>query len=100
MFKTNLHGLVVPAILVSAAASAGGTSVGLEVGSLPPPQSAPEFVPDGRSSPARAETLWIFDADFEDTLGDNAGWTSTDRSGVQGQENYWHIDTIRTPLSR
>ena len=44
---------------------------------------------------ARLETLWIFTADFEDLLGDNAGWTSYDMSGTLGQENYWHKDTIR-----
>ncbi len=44
---------------------------------------------------ARAETLWIFDADFEDLLGDNAGWTSYDRSESVGHVNYWHKDTIR-----
>jgi hypothetical protein len=44
---------------------------------------------------ARAETLWIFDANFEDLLGDNAGWTSTDESGTRPVVNYWHKDTIR-----
>ncbi len=44
---------------------------------------------------ARLETLWIFDADFEDLTGDNAGWTSHDRSGTPFEENYWHHDTIR-----
>ncbi len=43
----------------------------------------------------RLETLWIFDADFEDLVGDNAGWTSWDISGTLGMENYWHHDTIR-----
>ena len=43
----------------------------------------------------RTETLWIFDADFEDLLGDNAGWTSYDRSGSIGYVNYWHKDTLR-----
>ncbi|MCK4512547.1 hypothetical protein KAW64_12460, partial [bacterium] len=43
----------------------------------------------------RLETLWIFDADFEDLLDDNAGWTSIDRSGTLGMDNYWHHDTIR-----
>ncbi len=42
-----------------------------------------------------ADTLWIFDADFENLVGDNAGWTSQDLSGVIGQENYWHKDTLR-----
>jgi hypothetical protein len=40
------------------------------------------------------ETLWIFDADFEDLTGDNAGWTSLDMSGTLGYVNYWHKDTI------
>jgi hypothetical protein len=41
------------------------------------------------------ETLWIFDADFEDLSGDNLGWLSLDRSGTLEQVNYWHKDTIR-----
>jgi hypothetical protein len=41
------------------------------------------------------ETLWIFDADFENLTGDNAGWTAYDRSGTLAMENYWHHDTIR-----
>ena len=41
------------------------------------------------------DTLWIFDADFEDLTGDNAGWTSLDMSGTLEQINYWHKDTIR-----
>jgi hypothetical protein len=47
-----------------------------------------------RSSPASAETLWIFDADFEDLLGDNAGWTTFDLSETMHYVNYWHKDTI------
>ena len=50
---------------------------------------------DAARPAARTETLWIFDADFEDLLGDNAGWTSYDRSGSIGYVNYWHKDTIR-----
>ncbi len=51
---------------------------------------------DDASRPTtRVETLWIFDADFEDLLGDNAGWTSLDRSGTLAVPNYWHRDTIR-----
>ena len=58
---------------------------------VPPSQDAHDA-----SRPAtRTETLWIFDADFEDLLGDNAGWTSYDRSGSGGYVNYWHKDTIR-----
>jgi hypothetical protein len=51
-----------------------------------------------RAAPAQGahhETLWIFDADFEDLLGDNAGWVSEDRSGTLEILNYWHKDTIR-----
>jgi hypothetical protein len=44
---------------------------------------------------ARSETLWIFDADFSDLVGDNAGWVSEDRSGTPGPVNYWHRDTLR-----
>ncbi|MCK4915209.1 MAG: hypothetical protein KAS89_03515, partial [Candidatus Eisenbacteria sp.] len=43
---------------------------------------------------ARLETLWIFDADFSTTTGDDA-WTSTDRSGTLASANFWHHDTIR-----
>jgi hypothetical protein len=60
---------------------------------------APSQTDDGFGG-ARLETLWIFDADFENTSGDNAGWTVYDQSGTLGQSNYWHIDTIRTPLTR
>jgi hypothetical protein len=30
------------------------------------------------NSGARLETLWIFDADYSTTTGDNAGWTTLD----------------------
>jgi len=43
---------------------------------------------------ARLETLWIFDADFSTTTGDDA-WTATDRSGTLASTNFWHHDTIR-----
>ncbi len=42
----------------------------------------------------RLDTLWIFNANFEDLEGHNAGWTSYDNSGTLGVENYWHHDTI------
>jgi hypothetical protein len=51
---------------------------------------------DGDSRSGTMDTLWIFDADFEDLTGDNAGWTSLDMSGTLGHINYWHKDTIRT----
>jgi hypothetical protein len=41
------------------------------------------------------ETLWFFDADFEDLTGDNAGWQSFDMSGGNVGGDYWHKDTIR-----
>jgi len=44
---------------------------------------------------ARLETLWIFDADYSDLSGDNAGWTTYDRSGTLASDNFWHHDTIR-----
>ena len=57
---------------------------------IPPP------IPErSATASARHETLWIFDADFEDLAGDNAGWTSEDRSGTLAIPNYWHKDTIR-----
>ena len=59
------------------------------------------------SASARAETTWIFDADFEDLTGDNygihdlgepgdsqTGWYTTDRSGGIPQGIYWHKDTL------
>ena len=47
------------------------------------------------NSGARLETLWIFDADYSTLTGDNAGWTTYDRSGTLASENFWHHDTIR-----
>jgi hypothetical protein len=59
------------------------------------PEGAP--APNGviATPRARTETLWIFDADFEDLVGDNAGWTNTDVSGRPPCPDYWHKDTIR-----
>jgi hypothetical protein len=64
------------------------------------PEVRSAFLPEREApasigTPARLETLWIFDADFEDLVGDNAGWTSEDRSGTLAIPNYWHKDTIR-----
>ncbi|MCK4512057.1 hypothetical protein KAW64_09975, partial [bacterium] len=59
----------------------------------------PARLPDAHAAAShhstRVETLWIFDADFEDLVGDNAGWLSEDRSGTLAIPNYWHKDTIR-----
>jgi hypothetical protein len=60
-----------------------------------PNPGMPSADPGGALEPTRLETLWIFDANFEDLSGDNAGWTAWDRSGTLGQDNYWHHDTIR-----
>jgi hypothetical protein len=74
-----------------------GATAGLEeaplVSRVPDPVRG--ALPTGGTRPARLETLWIFDADFEDLSGDNAGWLSFDTSGTVGQTNYWHHDTIR-----
>ena len=55
------------------------------------PESSAETVSAG----ARSETLWIFDADFSDLAGYNAGWLTGDRSGTLTAVNYWHKDTLR-----
>ena len=59
----------------------------------------PARLPDAHAATSRhstrVETLWIFDADFEDLVGDNAGWLSEDMSGTLAVPNYWHKDTIR-----
>jgi hypothetical protein len=91
--------LVVLSVVAAAASGAGP-----ERSSLVGERCAAELPEAGHaldgSAPTRGETLWIFDADFEDLAGDNAGWISFDRSGTPGSENYWHVDTIRTPLTR
>jgi hypothetical protein len=63
-----------------------GSLIGNPTNAQPPP---------GEFRGARLETLWIFEADFEDMEGPNSGWISIDRSGTMGQDNYWHHDTIR-----
>ncbi len=58
--------------------------------------SSPGMPPSGTQlEGTRLETLWIFDADFSTTTGDNAGWTAWDRSGTLASVNFWHHDTIR-----
>ncbi len=62
---------------------------------MPEPRH-PVHEQSARSNPAASpETLWIFDADFEDLVGDNAGWVAFDRSETPHYVNYWHKDTIR-----
>jgi hypothetical protein len=53
------------------------------------------FAAGGQGASSWPDTLWIFDADFEDLLGDNEGWEAVDLSGTPASENYWHKDTIR-----
>ena len=57
--------------------------------------ASPPSVFPSEHTRVRTETLWIFDADFEDLVGDNAGWTTDDASGTPEYVNYWHKDTIR-----
>jgi hypothetical protein len=83
--------LLLTIVSAGAAGAAGESSSDARVRSRVP---RPIHTLSSSHSPTRSETLWIFDADFEDLLGDNAGWISEDRSGTLGQENYWHKDTI------
>jgi hypothetical protein len=64
---------------------------------VPAPAATPDLAAPLVAPPqhTRSETLWIFDADFEDLVGDNAGWVGTDRSGTLAVPNHWHKDTIR-----
>ncbi len=82
--------------LVLVLAVAGASAKGLEP-DLSSKRSMPVRPPDGETDArgARADTFWIFDADFSDLSGDNAGWTVFDRSGTIAVANYWHHDTIR-----
>jgi hypothetical protein len=88
--------LLLLAVVVALALAAGATAADRTgyFGSLVD-DPVQEGSPAGGFRGTRLETLWIFEADFEDLEGDNAGWMSFDRSGTLGQENYWHHDTIR-----
>jgi len=79
-----------------------GTVLALTLGAFAADNTETRFSAVERAYPvardlesSRLETLWIFDADFEDLTGDNAGWTAFDRSGTLASVNYWHHDTIR-----
>ncbi|MBN2565837.1 MAG: T9SS type A sorting domain-containing protein [Candidatus Eisenbacteria bacterium] len=78
-------------LFVSGVMAAG---IGTDLVDRVPEPNRPSADP-GAHQATRLETLWIFDADFEDLAGDNAGWTAWDRSGTLGQDNYWHHDTLR-----
>ncbi|MBC8451018.1 immune inhibitor A [bacterium] len=87
-------GLMLTALATGVAARDLGLGAG-ERGSHDLMTLEPSGTGDHEFRGARLETLWIFEADFENLLGNNAGWTSYDMSGTLGQENYWHKDTIR-----
>jgi len=72
------------AALIVVACAASATGVGGDAGSSV--RAAGGYPgPSGELRGARLETLWIFDADFEDWIGDNAGWTTHDLSEPPGQ---------------
>ncbi len=92
MTNTRLVVLVVGVLLVAGLVGAKDFDMVRHETAVPLP-TVPAS--DNEFRGARLETVWFFQADFEDELGDNAGWTSYDLSGTLGQENYWHKDTIR-----
>lgn len=74
-------------------ASARRPGLGAHLGS---PTARPGTAVPAARARARADTLWIFDADFEDmAMPNNQGWVSLDRSGIPPSVNHWHKDTIR-----
>ncbi len=95
--KTAITAVVAAAFVAGLACDASARSADI----ASPPGYAPRAagVPV-REAPARqdrdVDTLWIFDADFEDHSGDNAGWQTFDMSGYPVPDgDYWHKDTIR-----
>ena len=76
--------------LLATVAAAGPAADAIRRVAAPSPDA-----PNASRTTARTDTLWIFDAGFEDLLGDNAGWIGEDLSGTLAQENCWHKDTIR-----
>jgi hypothetical protein len=94
MRRTALVMLAVGTLLAMCVTGALATGPDMRrVSAVPLPDS---FFPAAREfERGRADTIWLFDAHFNNTIGDNA-WTSYDVSGTLGQTNYWHHDTIRT----
>jgi hypothetical protein len=101
LFGYSLAALLALAVAVSARNPAAET---VDDGRT---DSGQTLQPAGSNSPARAETTWIFDANFEDFTGDNwgiqdlglpgdelTGWYTTDRSGGRPQGVYWHTDSF------
>ncbi|MBD3349237.1 MAG: T9SS type A sorting domain-containing protein [Candidatus Eisenbacteria bacterium] len=93
MKNTSVAVLVVALALAISASAALARIDEMPYSRVPQP-TRPEMSSDDFRGAYRG-TLWIFDADFSTTTGDNAGWTAYDRSGSPGQENRWHIDTVR-----
>ena len=89
--RTSLA-LIAALLAIALAASAGQPAPEAALRASPIEPEPPVL---HRHAAARYETLWIFDADFSDFTGDNAGWTVYDLSGTAAQTNHWHHDTIR-----
>lgn len=85
--------VMVLALVLLASVASAVDSRGTLASRVPDPTTPAPAAGDFRG--AYRGTTWIFDADFSTTTGDNAGWTTFDRSGSLGQENRWHIDTVR-----
>jgi hypothetical protein len=85
---------VVGALLMLCAGGAAARNAAVESPIAGSAMDRPYGPSSSETRSARLETLWIFDADFSTTTGDDA-WTSTDRSGTLASANYWHHDTIR-----
>jgi hypothetical protein len=94
MKNTLLVAVAIGALLTLFVSGVLAASIGTDLVSRVPEPGRPSVDP-GALQATRLETLWIFDADFENLVGDNAGWTALDRSGTLGQTNYWHHDTLR-----
>jgi hypothetical protein len=97
-FAATTAALVALLSVASNAAGAREIELPVIVERTASPCGPTEAGPPGDGSRSRAayeDTLWIFDADFEDLLGDNAGWSTEDVSGTLGVTDYWHHDTIR-----
>lgn len=93
MRRTALALLAVGTLLALCASGALAGPNMLKVSPVPLPDS---FFPAAREfEHERADTIWFFVADFNNTTGDNAWW-SVDVSGQVAETNYWHLDTIRT----
>jgi len=86
--------LAICAVLAVCASVAAASSTDAKLLSRIPDPGTRAASTNGRDG-ARLDTLWIFDADFSTTTGDNSGWTVYDRSGTLASVNYWHHDDIR-----